>query len=239
MYNKNCPETIQSMFDNIAKPYDRANLVISLGLYKWWNQKLIALVNRNKPIDVLLDLCAGTGEVAFEHLKKAPTPQTAYLLDFSHLMLEEAKRKAKNLSLEKHTLHFIEGDAQAIPLPDGSVTGATVAYGIRNVKDPAKCASEVLRTLAPGGVWGILELTRPKNGLLRSIHSAYLKGILPQLGKLVTSNEAAYSYLSNSINNFIEPDELEKILKEAGFSEVSRHPLVGGVATVFLAKKSG
>jgi demethylmenaquinone methyltransferase / 2-methoxy-6-polyprenyl-1,4-benzoquinol methylase len=237
MYDKSSPETIQNMFSSIAQQYDRANIVISLGLYGIWNQALVKKINHPSKINALLDLCAGTGEIAFAHLQKSLNPRKAYLLDFCGPMLEVAKIKAKKRSLLHHDIQYIEGDAQKIPLPDNSVDGATIAYGIRNVADPAKCAAEVLRVLRPGGRWGILELTRPKNPLLRTIHNGYLKGILPVLGKIAASNKDAYQYLSRSIGKFLSPEELLAILKDIGFSKATSYPQAGGIATIIIAEK--
>jgi demethylmenaquinone methyltransferase/2-methoxy-6-polyprenyl-1,4-benzoquinol methylase len=237
MYDKSSPETIQKMFSSIAPQYDRANQIISLGLQRIWNKRLVKMVNSPKPIKDLLDLCAGTGDIAFMHLKKAQKPHKTYLLDFCGPMLEVAKVKAKKLSLTSNKIRYIEGDAQKIPLESNSIDGATIAYGIRNVADPAKCAREVYRVLRPGAQWGILELTRPKNPLLRALHMLYLKTILPSLGKLVATNKEAYEYLSKSIGKFLSPEEMEEVLKNAGFSKVKSYPQHFGICTIILAEK--
>lgn len=237
MYDKNAPETIQNMFSSIAPQYDRANRIISLGLHSLWNQSLIKKINTPFPISSLLDLCAGTGEIAFAHLQKAISPGKTYLLDFSGPMLDQAKIKAKKRSLSHHDIQYIEGDAQKIPLPNSSVDGVTVAYGIRNIADPALCAAEVLRVLRNGGRWGILELTRPTNIFLKALHNTYLSTILPALGKITTSNKDAYRYLSNSIGKFLSPEDLIKVLKEVGFSKAVSYPQAGGIATIIIAQK--
>jgi demethylmenaquinone methyltransferase/2-methoxy-6-polyprenyl-1,4-benzoquinol methylase len=114
----------------------------------------------------------------------------------------------------------------------------TIAYGIRNVKEPSKCFEEAYRTLKVGGTLGILELTEPKNAILRFGHNLYLKRVLPQLGKLLTSNRQAYEYLSQSIGAFTKPDELAARLKKANFTDVKIIPLTGGIATIITAKKA-
>lgn len=239
-YRKDKPETIQSMFNSIADRYDLTNQVLSFGLNNRWNHRLVkevALYNHHKP--VYLDLCSGTGDIAFNYLKTANHPSCVYMLDFSSLMLEKAKEKAekKSNAFESHTLHFVEADAQSIPLPDASVDFITIAYGIRNVQNPDQCFKEVHRVLKPGGTFGILELTRPTTKWMRLGHKLYLKTFLPLVGKLLTRNEEAYRYLCQSIDHFISPLEIEKKLMQRGFSHVKKLPLSGGIATIITGHK--
>ena len=237
-YTKDTPETIQAMFGTIAKQYDRTNAVLSFCLHHLWNRKLVEKVCGPHYLQQsLLDLCCGTGEIAFRYLAKASKPSCAYFLDFCPEMLECAKSKAQKLTFDGHQLKFIQADAQKIPLEDESVACATVAYGIRNVKSPEACIRDVYRVLQKGGTFGILELTRPANRFLRMKHTFYLKYILPILGRFLTSNQEAYNYLCNSIHNFIEPKELQQILLRNGFAEASITPLFGGIATIITAKK--
>ena len=237
MYNKNDPETIRSLFNSIAKQYDRTNAVLSFQMHKRWNQALIqeALVPANP--SVFLDLCCGTGAIAFEYLKSARHPKKAYMLDFSEGMLEHARYRAKELAIVHHEITYLQADAQHIPMMTESVECATIAYGIRNVKHPSKCIQEVYRVLAAGGSFGILELTQPTNPLLRFGHRFYLRTMLPLIGKLLTSNRDAYRYLCNSINTFIPADELERLMRSAGFRDIHRHAFLGGIATLLVGKK--
>jgi demethylmenaquinone methyltransferase/2-methoxy-6-polyprenyl-1,4-benzoquinol methylase len=239
MYQKNNPETIQKMFGSIAASYDKTNEILSFGLHKKWNRTLVKTIIKEQQVDDLLDLCGGTGEITFaflQHCKK--TPANLYLLDFCEEMLQRAQCKAKRLPLNiQKNLSYIKADAQNIPLLDASVDAATVAYGIRNVQDPLKCIQEVYRVLRPGGSFGILELTRPTNPILNFGHRAYLNCFMPIAGWCVTANRDAYQYLCNSIQSFIEPDKLEKMLADSKFTEIKRIPLSGGIATILFAKK--
>lgn len=236
-YNKNVPDTIRVMFDSIAGQYDRTNALLSFNLHKRWNKSLIDKVIVPSSPKVYLDLCCGTGAISLPYLEKAVAPTTAYLLDFSPQMLNLARARAESLSLEKHTINYLQADAQEIPLEAESVDCITIAYGIRNVKDSIKCFKEVERVLRPGGAFGILELTEPSNALLKCGHSFYLRNILPLIGKAVTSNEDAYRYLCNSIRNFISPETMVKMLSQTAFQQVYHIPLMGGVATLFAATK--
>lgn len=229
---KSEPETVKSMFGAIAAKYDRANAILSLNLHKVWNRKLVQAVDQYKP-EILLDLCAGTGEIAFGWLAQQNQAKTAILLDFCPEMLDVAQQRAP----KNHRLSFIEGDAQALPIPSASLDAISIAYGIRNIKDPQKCFSEAFRTLKPGGGFCILELTEPKNPFLRMGHRVYLNRLLPFLGGLITQKPHAYRYLSESIQAFVKPEALLNGLFEAGFIELTAKPLSGGIAHLITAKK--
>lgn len=236
-YNKNKPDSIQSMFDNIADSYDRTNAVLSFYLHHTWNAALVRNVVVPCEPKSLVDLCAGTGEIAFRSIKAVSSLETVQLVDFSAQMLGCAKHKARSMELEKPSISYLQADVQELPLPDNSVDCMTMAYGIRNVANPFQCFREVYRTLEPGGSFGILELTRPSNPFLRAMHFAYLKTVLPLLGKWLTSDKDAYTYLCNSIHTFVKPDELKKTLEETGFRHLRVKPLAGGIATLFIAQK--
>ena len=240
MYRKESPATIQSMFNNIAKRYDLTNGILSLMLHKYWNRALVRRVQQKHSPHTLLDLCSGTGDIAFDYLKKLSLPCQAYFIDFSSEMLAHAEKKEKRLNISPiHQLSYIEADVQYLPLPNEIADCATMAYGMRNVKDPVLCIQEVSRVLKPGGCFGILELTRPKHPLLRLGHQIYLKTFLPLFGKWLTENELAYQYLNQSIQSFAAPEELQNHLIRNGFSKTEIVRLSGGVATIILGYKNG
>lgn len=236
MYNKDEPATIRALFDNIAVRYDLANSLMSFHLHAFWNRALSSqLVEKSEPKQ-LLDLCAGTGEIAIRmhrHIeKKKRSPCSIHLVDFSKEMLEVAKRRAGDLPFT-----FSQGDATALTFQDGSFDAVSIAYGIRNVKEVRKCIKEVYRILTPNGWLGIVELTRPHNAILKALHALYLRTVVPLIGKWAVQNEEAYKYLRATIHSFICPEELVQILKEEGFSHVEKKPLTGGIATLIFAQK--
>lgn len=239
MYRKDSPATIQTMFNEIAHRYDRTNQVLSFSLHKVWNRKLVRhFIQRARSPQILLDLCAGTGDIAFEFLKQTLPPSQVYLIDFSTAMLASAKQKAAQLvEAARHQLYYLETDVQRLPLSDNFADCASMAYGIRNVKDPSLCLSDVFRVLKPGGFFAILELTRPKSSILRFGHQLYLRTFLPLLGNWLTNNRDAYQYLCQSIESFIEPAELENLFKRQGFVKTECLPLTGGIATIILGQK--
>jgi demethylmenaquinone methyltransferase / 2-methoxy-6-polyprenyl-1,4-benzoquinol methylase len=236
-YNKNRPETIQQMFGSIAKKYDKANGILSLQMHKHWNAQLVKQITSSEQSMTLLDLCCGTGDIAFRFLKKFRYQQRAILVDFCEEMLTCAKEKAKRFNLSHHDIKYIQANVQELPLASEQVHCVSMAYGIRNVKDPLKCLQEAYRVLKPGGMIGILELTKPMNPLIRFGHSLYLRLVLPVLGKWITANQEAYQYLCNSIGTFVPSAHLEELLKKAGFVYTEIQPLTFGAATIFIGWK--
>lgn len=239
MYNKTQPETVQNLFSSIAEEYDRTNAILSLNLHRYWNRALIKAVSKNKP-KVLLDLCAGTGEIAFGYIKKYPqiTPEKTLLLDFCPKMLAIAEQKIeRSLLLKKHSIETIVASAEEIPLTSSSVSAVSVAYGIRNVLHPENCYREVYRVLETQGTFNILELTRPANKLLKFGHSLYLKTLIPLIGALTAKDREAYLYLSRTVQGFSQPDHIASQLNENGFKHIKVQPLIGGIATLITCQK--
>lgn len=231
-YDKEAPQTIQEMFGTIAKRYDRANALLSLNMHRYWNRRLVDVALKATPGRDFLDLCSGTGDIAFAIGKKSEQPAKVTLLDFCKEMLEEAKKKEpRGVS----AYSYIEGDATDLPFDSDSFDCITLSYGIRNVKVPERCIAEAMRVLRDEGVLAILELTRPSHPILRLGHECYLKGLLPLMGRAVTDNEEAYKYLSSSINHFISPEELAKSMEREGFRSITVTPLTGGIATLITA----
>lgn len=240
MYNKNKPSSIEQLFDDIAPRYDLGNNLNSMGLHHLWNRFLIQKTLLAHSPESYLDLCCGTGAIALNYLKKKNSlPCRAYLIDISEQMLTIAKKNLAKHPLPKHQLEIIKGDALSIPLPNQSVDAVTIAYGVRNVANLNVMFEEILRILKPGGVVGILELTRPKNFILNHLHRVYLHSAVPFLGKMITSNGEAYRYLKESIGSFIEPEKLAATAQESGFQKTDIIPLSGGIATFFLLTKAG
>ncbi len=229
-YCKENPKTIETLFDSIAARYDLGNLLNSMGIHKLWNRRLIDATLSCKPYSIL-DLCAGTGEIAKGCLKQDPSLKIT-LLDFSHEMLALAKKR-----IDSESALFVQANAEKLPLQDQTFDAATCAYGIRNILNRNAAFCELYRVLKPGGFLAICELTRPDNNILRLMHKAYLKTFVPLIGKLITNNEAAYTYLSKSIDSFIAKEVVAQEIRQAGFSEVQIAPQTFGIATLFFAKK--
>lgn len=233
MTNKD-PEIIQTMFGKIAKQYDFTNSILSFQLHKLWNRQLTRSL---KAENILLDICSGTGEIAYNWLGEQKTPKSAIFLDFCEEMLEGAKAKRLPHLIKGHHLQFIQADATKLPIDNQSVDAVSVAYGIRNVQQPEKCFKEVFRVLRKEGTFSILELTEPNNRILRFFHNIYLTKFLPLAGGFLTKEKEAYAYLAKSVQTFSKPEELKKLLLETGFKTVQIRSLTGGIATLIEAKK--
>jgi demethylmenaquinone methyltransferase / 2-methoxy-6-polyprenyl-1,4-benzoquinol methylase len=231
------PETgrVRAMFDHIAPRYDLLNRVLSGGLDLWWRRA--ALRALAPPADgLLLDLCTGTGDVILAALSRRAGCHGVGL-DLSRKMLRLARAKAERRGLGDR-LHLVQGDATRLPLADGSVGGASVAFGLRNVADVQAVLGEVARVLVPGGVFVVLELTLP-SGLWGRLYRFYFARILPRIGGLVSAAPDAYGYLPASVARFAEGPLLEHRLRAAGFCAVTSRPLALGVVRLYRAARPG
>ena len=235
-YTKSSPKTIQEMFGKIASRYDLCNKALSFNLHRLWNRILVKeLLKENSPSKVL-DLCAGTGDIALEFARQH-TKADVTLLDFCAPMLDVAKEKAKMQGFREAQFSYVEGDATILPFKNNTFSHVSVAYGIRNVQNPLKCVQETHRVLSPDGVFGILELTRPTNPFVGLFHSLYLKTFVPMIGSLVTQDKEAYQYLNRSIKQFQTASALEKMLIETGFKDVRTIPVNLGIASIIVGSK--
>jgi demethylmenaquinone methyltransferase / 2-methoxy-6-polyprenyl-1,4-benzoquinol methylase len=206
------------MFDRIAPVYDAMNRVMTAGLDRRWRAATAAAVVR--PGDRVLDSCSGTGDLA---LACARAGGRVTGLDFSERMLERARRKSGEIE-------WVRGDALALPFEDGSFDSATVGFGVRNLADLELGLSELRRVLREGGRLGVLEITRPR-GLLAPFYRVWFDGIVPLLGKLLPGG-AAYSYLPASVRRFPGPEDLARLLRDAGFADVRCRLFAGGIVAL-------
>ncbi|CRX38142.1 bifunctional demethylmenaquinone methyltransferase/2-methoxy-6-polyprenyl-1,4-benzoquinol methylase UbiE [Estrella lausannensis] len=236
-YTKSAPETIQEMFGKIAARYDLCNKALSFNLHRLWNRTLVREILNGTPPSKILDLCAGTGDIAIEFAHQSKGADVT-LLDFCAPMLDVAKEKAQSEAFKEAVFSYVEGDATLLPFNEGSFSNVSVAYGIRNIQNPLKCVQEAHRVLVPGGTLGILELTRPKNPLVGFFHSLYLKTFVPMIGSLVTQDKEAYQYLNKSIKQFQTASALERMLIETGFVNVRTIPASLGIASIIVGTKS-
>ena len=230
-YTKKRPQSIKKLFNNIAKRYDLANLLISFGFSSSWNKKIVQkALEKSPPEFTMVDICSGTGEVAFNCLQNSTKASSAYLVDFSDQMLKIAQNKG--VKYAQHKINYVEADAEKLPLADEIADFATIAYGIRNVRTLANCFNEARRVLKPNGKLVILELTRPKSKLLRFLHKLHLKCFIPIIGKIVASDKNAYRYLCSSVQSFSCPAEIKQKLADAKFNKIESTSLLGGIATI-------
>ncbi len=229
------PIAVNSMFGRIARRYDLANRVLSCGIDIYWRFRLVGAVGASHPKDVL-DLATGSGDVAFALARDLPEGTRILGLDFSAPMLGEAERK-KDLSAGKYpNVSFLQGDALALPLPASSFDAVTIAFGLRNMADRARCLAEIRRVLRPGGRLFILEFSQPWPWV-RPFYTFHLRHVVPAVAGILTGDRAAYEYLGNSIGAFPDRKALSAEIGAAGFAHVSAMPMTMGVVALHAAQR--
>ena len=219
-------EKVRSMFASIAKAYDLNNRLHSFGRDRAWRKAAVRLA-QVAPGERVLDVACGTGELtsAFRDLTQA---ERVVGLDYTPEMLEVARAKRLKPGVE-----YMQGDAMMLPLPSAGFDVVSIAFGIRNVRDPAAAIAEFRRVLKPGGRLVILEFSRPRNPLVRAVNDFYSGWLMPRTATLISGDRSgAYYYLPRSVESFIGPDRLGDMAREAGFEGVSHTPMTFGVVTI-------
>jgi demethylmenaquinone methyltransferase/2-methoxy-6-polyprenyl-1,4-benzoquinol methylase len=225
---------VEAMFDRIARRYDMLNRVISLGLDRGWRRSLVREVVRLAPGGRMLDVATGTGDLAFA-LSKAGAREVVGA-DISDGMLDVARQKAATAK-DRPAIRFERADAAALPFSDADFDAVTVAFGVRNFEDLEGGLRELARVLKPGGTLAVLELGKPRNGLLRAGHAVYTRAILPLIAGLVSGERAAYTYLPASVAAFPDPRRFGEILGEVGLSDVRTRAFALGSAHLHIARR--
>ena len=221
------------MFDNIAPRYDFLNHFLSLGIDKIWRRKAIRILSEFKP-GFLLDVATGTGDFAIAAAKIKPAKIVAF--DISEQMLNVGRIKAEKIGLSK-LIEFKKGDSESMPFPDQAFDAITVAFGVRNFENLEKGLCEFRRVLKPNGVAVILEFSKPKCFPFKQLYFFYFFTILPFVGRLVSKDRSAYSYLPESVKVFPDDQKFLTILRSCGFSRSKQKRLSFGIATIYIAQK--
>lgn len=226
-------EQIAQMFDNISEEYDGLNRVISFGIDIKWRQKVVDIVQKHQPNNIL-DIATGTGDLAINLAKTQA--QDIVGLDISEGMLEVGRQKIKAKQLND-TIKMVIGDSENLPFGDHTFDAITVAFGVRNFETLNKGLAEILRVLKPQGKLVILETSVPTKFPFRQGYFVYTKIILPVIGKLFSRDKQAYGYLSSSAAKFPYGEAFNNILKKVGFINVEAFPQTFGVASIYTASK--
>ncbi|MEK6742629.1 MAG: bifunctional demethylmenaquinone methyltransferase/2-methoxy-6-polyprenyl-1,4-benzoquinol methylase UbiE [Nitrospirota bacterium] len=224
---------IKHIFTTVAPYVDSLSHGFSLGLDSSWREKAVAL-SGIKPGDRVLDICAGTGELAFALLPAVGPKGSITATDFCENMLEIAKKKQGG---DHANLSFQVADAKALPFPDRSFDAVTVGFGMRNIPDTILALKEIRRVLKPGGKFLCLELTQPQTPVLHRLYSWYLSRFMPFVSNLVMKSSAPYLYLPRSIEAFYQPPAFREVIARNGFDNVVIDSLTLGIATVYRASK--
>lgn len=223
------------MFDAIAARYDFLNHLLSAGIDRRWRRRAIASLQLRGG-ERILDVCTGTADLAIAARTATPSASQVLGVDFAGEMLKIGRDKLAALGLAS-SVQLVRGDAMRVPAASGSVQGATVAFGIRNVEDPQAACDELLRALAPGGRVAVLEFAIPRAQLIRQLYLWYFRRVLPAIGRLVSRHNAAYRYLPASVAAFATPDEFVTILRKSGFHDISAVPLTFGIVYLYTGRK--
>lgn len=231
-------EKIVSMFDDIAPTYDRANRVMSMGVDRSWRKKACDLAYgyyAKSSLDKIVDVACGTGDMMDYWQKRASSSGVAVGeivgVDPSVGMLEVAKKKFPHFS-------FNVSKATEIPLEDNSADIISITYGIRNVVKRQEALLEFKRVLKDGGLVVILEFMKNENpSFLGKIRDFYLNNILPLIGGAISKNLEAYTYLPNSIENFLSVDGMKSELSSAGFEVLYAKSFSMDISTLIIARK--
>lgn len=231
--SKATTKEVAGMFDSIAGKYDFLNHFFSLGIDKLWRRKLVKRLAKLNPIDVL-DVATGTGDQAIA-IVKAGIPRVTGI-DISEQMLAEGRKKvaAKNLT-EKITLTY--GNCEELQLADGSFDAVSVTFGVRNFEHLEKGLAEMYRVLRPGGQVFILEFSIPKNAIIRGLYRFYFFKVMPFVGRLVSKDKKAYTYLPESVDPFPKRESFLKTLSSLGFVNTYRISLSFGIAELYVGQR--
>jgi demethylmenaquinone methyltransferase / 2-methoxy-6-polyprenyl-1,4-benzoquinol methylase len=226
-------EQVRLMFNNIAGRYDFLNHFLSLGIDKGWRRELIRQMSRNNPANIL-DVATGTGDLAIAAAKIHPEKITG--IDIAEEMLTIGKHKVEQLRLQD-LISLQQADSENIPFADKSFDAVMVAFGVRNFENLAKGLDEMYRVLLPGGYVYILEFSKPQKFPVKQFYGFYFNHILPVLGRIVSKDMSAYTYLPQSVGEFPSGIEFIEILQKSGFTNASGQKLTFGVATLYTGQK--
>jgi len=231
--NKEKKEQVADMFNNISKRYDLLNHLLSLNIDKGWRTKVVKMVAADNPT-VILDVATGTADLAIALAKGTGANITG--ADISEGMLEVGREKVGKRGLSKKIVLEL-GDSENLPYADNTFDAITVAFGVRNFQNLQNGLRDMRRVLKPGGQLVVLEFSTPKSFPFKQLYWFYFKAILPTIGKLVSKDPRAYTYLPESVAAFPYGAAFEKELVQAGLQPKQTRPVTFGIATIYQARK--
>jgi len=230
---------VREMFTSIAPRYDLLNHVLSFNVDRmWWRSTALAFRHiLTRPGARVLDLCCGTGDMAFALRRQAGKSRPQILgADFSHAMLQRATAKSAAAEQNGSTPGWIEADALNLPFPSAHFDLVTSAFGFRNLTDYDAGLREIFRVLRPGGECGILDFGEP-TGAIGSLYRIYFRQVLPRIGTVISGVRGPYAYLPASVQRFPAPEEMLGRMKAAGFAEATWTPYTFGIAGLYRGKR--
>lgn len=226
-------QQVEQMFDNIAPKYDFLNHFLSLGIDKCWRKRAIKILSGYKH-ETILDVASGTGDFAIAAAKLNPKKIVGF--DLSEQMLNVGRQKIAKLGLS-NVIEFKKGDSEAMPFVNEEFDAITVAFGVRNFENLENGLAEFLRVLKKDGVAVVLEFSKPKYFPMKQIYWLYFFRILPLVGRMVSKDQSAYSYLPESVMAFPDDEKFLAVLRKIGFRNATQRRLTFGIATIYIAQK--
>lgn len=223
---------IDQLFNNIACSYDKLNHLLSLNIDRIWRRKL---VKHLQPCHNMLDVAIGTADVSIAAIKHHKAEHITGI-DISENMIYIGKQKVAERHLSNY-ISFVQGNAMRMPFTNGQYEAVCCAYGVRNFENMEQGLREMYRVLAPQGQLLILEFSYPTYRPVRWLYNTYFTHILPAIGRHVSKNNHAYTYLRNSVKEFVWGEAMVTRLREAGFTQISYKPLTFGITTLYTAYK--
>lgn len=221
---------IGQLFDRIAGTYDGLNHGLSLSIDKLWRRKTVRCM---RPAKKVLDVAIGTADLTIEMLRRGKA-QHVTGLDLSEKMMEIGKRKTQRI---KANVDFVHGNAQQMPFESETFDAVTCAFGCRNFQNLDEGLREMYRVLKPGGQVIILEFSYPSNPLVRALYDMYFTRVLPFVGRVVSRDKTAYTYLNKSVKSFCWGENFVQHMRQTGFDETRYKMLTMGIATIYIANK--
>ena len=231
--NKTKKKQVEEMFDNISSSYDLLNHLLSANIDKLWRKRAIEKLIPLNP-EKILDIATGTGDFAIAAAKKIDANIIGLDLSEGMLKIGRAKINKKGLS---NRVKLLKGDSEELPFESEFFNAATVGFGVRNFENLNKGLTEILRVLKPGGIFIVLEFSKPQRAPFKQFYFFYFKRILPLLGKIISKDSNAYSYLPESVNTFPEGNNFVSILKEIGFVNNRCYTQTFGIASIYMSVK--
>ncbi len=222
-------------FNSVARHYDFMNTLLSFGIHYAWKRTAVRML-KLAPGDRVLDLCGGTGDLAILAARAIGPAGRVAIYDINRAMIKAGLHKVINTEIETRLWH-VQGNAECISFPGRHFDAAMVGFGIRNVTHMQKGFEEMYRALKPGGKLMCLEFSKPTWPVFRWLYDFYSFYIMPFIGELLVGSKKAYTHLPESIRMFPPPNELSKLLKKIGFSQITYRRLTNGIAVIHLAVK--
>jgi demethylmenaquinone methyltransferase/2-methoxy-6-polyprenyl-1,4-benzoquinol methylase len=226
-------EQVAKMFDRISGRYDFLNHFLSLGIDIGWRKKAIRELEPIHP-KILLDVATGTGDFAIQALSL--NPDKIIGIDISEGMLEVGRKKMRERK-EDGRIEMKNGDSENLPFSDNSFDAVIVGFGVRNFENLERGLGEMFRVVRPGGKVVILEFSKPQGFPFRQVYNFYFKYILPKIGRWISSDSEAYTYLPESVEAFPDGEKFLGILNRLGYKNTSCKPLTFGISSLYIGSK--